>query len=382
MNRPSNLLRRKLCPGSAKRERLVSSKDSANGIFFADSEASAEGTLLHHLDANPHLDRSGLNGEQRRALESNELLREAAFRQFREEMGIPEDAPYEDIVEKEFFLCDRTGIPVDPIFPAHPDRIRVWKTYKAACIADSKFGRLPVTPSESNLQLRSYFVCYVDYGVILERVGVTITQPWLREYSVAVYSVGDVDVWRDEILSIIAATEKDDAPLNPSIEACRYCTAIGICEPAQMVLKELTAQKINELSIEELEALGESILISKSIIEQWTQRMKLIAAKYPALVKKFKLQSTGHTYVVESNERAVELLASAGLLHERLDVARMQMLDVTHFSLPEVSELVSRNLGISVKDARERIIKTLSDAGAIEVRPKEQSLVAAYEKAS
>jgi hypothetical protein len=380
LNRPSNLLRRKLCPGSALRESVVSEKDAANGIFFADSEASAEGTLLHHLDANPKIDRSTLNGEQRRALESNELLREAAFRKFREELGIPEDAEYEDIVEKEFYLCDKLGIPVEPAFSGHPDRIRVWKSHKLACIADSKFGRLPVTPSESNLQLRAYFVCFVDSGMALEKVGVAITQPWLRDFSLAIYNVADVDEWRDELLKIIAATKADDAPVNPSIEACRYCTAIGACEPAKQVLKELTAQRINDLSIEELESLGESILISKSIIEQWTTRMKLIAAKYPTLVKRFKLQSTGSTYAVESNERAVELLSSAGLLHENISVARMQMLECTHFSLPELSELVAKNVGISEKEAREKIVKALSDAGALEVRPKEQSLVPVFSR--
>lgn len=66
----SNLLRRKLCPGSLRLESKMAP--------LPDDEWSAEGRLLHLHMANRELTRDGLTEEQREALQTVEKL-EAEF---------------------------------------------------------------------------------------------------------------------------------------------------------------------------------------------------------------------------------------------------------------------------------------------------------------
>ncbi len=76
----SNIARRELCPGSAYAESQFPDQE--------DSEDSAEGTLLHDLDANMDKDRSGLKGEQIDVLRFAAETDAAIFRALTTSVGI------------------------------------------------------------------------------------------------------------------------------------------------------------------------------------------------------------------------------------------------------------------------------------------------------
>jgi hypothetical protein len=85
----SNIARRKLCLGSARME---------DGIAGEDTEHSAEGVLLHSLfmtGRRPTI----LTVEQVEVLSYADSLAEKFLANFREGLGIPEDAEF--IVERE-----------------------------------------------------------------------------------------------------------------------------------------------------------------------------------------------------------------------------------------------------------------------------------------
>jgi hypothetical protein len=170
----SSLYRRVHCPGSENAER-----DQPN----LDSPFSAEGRMLHDLDAYPEKPRDHLTESQRGALDRNQRLRDAFFSAQHERLAIDPDEERVRIVEQEFFLCDAEGeIVRDPFggqpFPGHPDVIEYFPRLMVALVTDSKFGRYPVDRAEINYQLRCYASMFSDQFPCV-RIVAGITQPWV-----------------------------------------------------------------------------------------------------------------------------------------------------------------------------------------------------------
>src|SRR5262252_4623627 len=86
---PANLLRRKLCPGSARLE--LATPDSAAG---RDSDSGAEPLLLHRHFADPTLDRHALAPGQRSVLRQAERLRASLLTKIARRAGLPEGEPF------------------------------------------------------------------------------------------------------------------------------------------------------------------------------------------------------------------------------------------------------------------------------------------------
>src|SRR5215472_8855542 len=137
----SNLFRRALCPGSERMEK---------GLPDEDSDESREGTLLHHYDAHPELDRGSLKPEQRDLLHLSRALDEFIFSRIAHTYqlnGEHDAAPY--VENREVALNYKS-------LPGHADLVRYYHGTKTALIIDKKFGYRSHTPAALNKQLRAY----------------------------------------------------------------------------------------------------------------------------------------------------------------------------------------------------------------------------------
>jgi hypothetical protein len=282
----SNIDRRKLCAGSARMEL---------GLPDEETEYSAEGTLLHWHDAHPEAERK-LTRAQIEVLEKVKRTRERFFEVNRETFGVQNSEP-KLFIEREFFLCDENGIPIEHpeygMVPGHPDRVEYYRDEEVAFIHDSKFGRLPVTRAELNYQLRSYAVCFYELYPC-KKIVCAIEQPWLAspdDFHSVVYTEDVLGVAKEELLGIVRACYEPEAELHPSKEACWYCKAKAnlTCKPCIEYMESIAKTKINELPIPELEAMADVVALSKSVAEAWEKRMKLVAKTMPQLLQYHEL---------------------------------------------------------------------------------------------
>ena len=285
VNSASKMGQRQHCPGSALAEK---------GMPRVETEWSREGTLLHHHDACPDESRAALTPEQRAVLDRNRALREKFLEATLTAQGISADAECRKIVEREFLLIDEDGEPVvshGDYVVGHPDIIYYYPQYLVAIIFDSKFGRRQVERAWLNLQLRLYAIQFADM-MSPETVICAITQPWVKSpndlHSVE-YSKKDMPGFKAEIMDIIRATEAADAPRHPSVDACWYCSACANCPLAVTAAMELAEVKMQEVTVEQLEALGPSVELAKKVCDAWTKRMKFIAEKFPEQLKHYEL---------------------------------------------------------------------------------------------
>lgn len=223
--RPSNLHRRKVCPGSARMEAAVT-------IVEPDSEYAAEGSLLHRHFANKTLDRSVLSDEQRDILERADALQADVIRRVEEECACVAMQFVEATEDKLTFRDTRGG---NVLFDGTPDYLRVYGGIghaRALIVIDAKFGYNEVAAAESNFQLAAYSVMGHD-DTPAQDVYCAIIQPRVAKdlrVTVARYHASEIESVRGAVLQIMAACAEPDAPLLPSEDACRYCTARFECK--------------------------------------------------------------------------------------------------------------------------------------------------------
>lgn len=360
INSGSNLLRRRLCPGSANAEIGFGNESSV----YAD-----EGRLLHHHDEHPEQSRDNLTSKQRGAIERNAGLRERFITAQREALQLGE--PDKIFREREFFLCGEDGIPIEPLFPAHPDLIYYYRAEKVAFIFDSKFGRLPVPTADANLQLRSYAVCFAE-EFDCERVFVAVTQPWLSapdDFHAAEYTGESLPSFKRELLSIIAATKPENAPRIPSIEACHFCKAKADCREAQVIIHQVALAKVNTIPIPELEKMWPEARRARQVIDAIEERLKKIARECPAALSTLRLGDGQTIRCVDETADALNRLANeAGF-----DGLESELLNCASLSLTLIEECVARRTGMTAMDAKNRVETILGDL--IERSEKSASLV-------
>lgn len=346
INSASNLLRRKLCVGSANAE---------TGLPNEDSPFAAEGTLLHWHDANEAASREKLSPKQREILELNKASRDKFLAHHLEALGIAEEPVI--LTEREFFLCDENLIPIEPEFPCHPDLVLYYKAAKIGFIFDSKFGRVEVPSAEMNMQLRAYAVVLAD-EFECDKIYVAITQPWAAapaDFHAAQYCAADMPHFKREILDIIKATQFPDAPRVASVSACAYCKARASCREAQNIIGELAVRAVNGLSIEDLEARWPDARRARDVIDQMETRLKKIAKELPDALKTLKLGSSGEVRSISDTLAAFGQLQDAGLSQE-------EVFSCCSISIASLEELMAkRGSGMKVIEAERTIERALGD---------------------
>ena len=330
--------------------------------------------MLHWHDANPTEPRKHLTAAQRDSLDKVAKMRDDFFKTNRMELGIEDETP-KILVERGFLLCDEDGIPLNPEVPGHPDHIQYFPNAQIAVIFDDKFGRLPVPKSEINMQLKSYLVMFSELYPVKKGV-VAICQPWMKEpddFHSAIYTEQDITDAKIELIAVVRTAQQKDAPLRPSLDACRYCKAKAHCKPAMDLMAMIAETRINEVTIPELEALSDVISLSVKVAEAWVKRMKLIASTMPDLLKHHKLGTQQYMRTITDAHAAFNRLFDADLLGPDDKEAMQKWNECLKASLPSVVDLVSAQNSMPEAEADTAVESALAEL--IEKKPKERSLV-------
>lgn len=210
----SGMARLCLCPGSFMLEQKCPKSE--------DSDASAEGTLLHkHME-------DGSEPEDPEHAELVAWCRQTEEGLVRQVFGDQPEAPYchrEDRLWKS-----------SELYSGQADVVYVNYDFSKALVIDYKFGRGEVERAESNHQLAALSVLVQErYGV--NEVYAAILQPRVNRGTVGVVRYNEA-----ELASAASYLEKKvreamfgNAKLEPGTTQCKYCRAAAIC-PAQMQL--------------------------------------------------------------------------------------------------------------------------------------------------
>lgn len=180
-----------------------------------------EGQMLHALvHIQEPLWPAKFTDEQRNTLRSAQELGRRAI----EMLGYGEP----DTIRREVPLLKTLSASVE--LRGTADCLYLWNERRAIMVHDLKFGRLDVDDAQDNIQGVAYVVLAADDSV--EQGVVAIIRPrgsGPERLTLASYDRASLKAARAEIERIIAATENEDAPLNTSPSACRYCRAKAIC---------------------------------------------------------------------------------------------------------------------------------------------------------
>lgn len=342
------------------------------GLPDQDSEQSREGVLLHDFDAHPEYDRSVLRPDQRDLLDRNVNLKRQIADRLHTRIGIhPTAGQTERTLE-------------NGLISGTPDLITIYPTPEFSIwVNDSKFGYKVVERAEVNLQLRTYALLVFDaYGKRSKQIFVSITQPRLaydERITLAEYKPDDISAAREEIMSILAKANEENAPLHASEEACRYCKAKLICPEFQKFASLLVSEfpHINR-PVNETQALSkrareayletrlaeisddqiEKLLIARSFANMLSDPLLDEARKRKA-ISEDRLPN----YFLEK-ERTVRSLADSQKAISYLDIAKVatrdELMKLTSLPIGKVTELYREKTDCTWKEAREKIDNVLA----------------------
>jgi hypothetical protein len=98
-------------------------------------------------------------------------------------------------------------------------------------VIDFKYGRMRVDAHE-NPQLKLYAAGILQkYESAFDRFALTIVQPRCKSISTFELSREELERWLSDVVSPAARLALSaDAPLVPSVEACRWCRARALCK--------------------------------------------------------------------------------------------------------------------------------------------------------
>lgn len=219
----SGMQRLFLCPGSWNAERKCPIDE--------ESDDAAMGTMLHACMEQ------GTTPEDPEDAEAVAWCREMEKALCEKHLGMKENwTDVQTVREVRLFERDR-------LFSGKPDMVAVWD--RKALVVDYKFGRIPVSPAECNLQLSALAVLVMDghEAYHADEVFVCILQPYAsrKEPAVCRYTRESVEQARAFFRACIEQAQDEHAPLKPSEKACRYCRAQSSCPAVKLALVQVTS---------------------------------------------------------------------------------------------------------------------------------------------
>lgn len=366
----SNIARRELCPGSAAAEADFPQQE--------DSEYSAEGTLLHEVDADPSKAESvELTAEQRDVLAIAKRADDVIFRAVCTNLAIPDDEPFEEAWEEELWFY--RGL--KKLFPGHSDRRRFYPRFSLLIIIDKKFGRLEVTPAESNMQLRSY-ACMGARRWKPNNIVVAINQPRLpfkERLTIAEYTADNIPAATDHVLRVWDGAHNSDGSPRTDVrriageDQCRYCSARIHCpeyrekfeflaKPADLG-KDFFVAKLQTISNVDLDRVQEAVrfaaLIADSVKKEIVKRVESKS------MTNYELEPSGNSSRITDPSKAVSLLEGIGFTKD-------EVIKRADFGMGNLAEDYQVKNGGTMVAAKKMIKNTLMPVLAI--TPKAPSL--------
>jgi CRISPR/Cas system-associated exonuclease Cas4 (RecB family) len=143
----------------------------------------------------------------------------------------------------------------------------------SALVVDYKTGRGEVEDASGSRQLRGYAVLVAEHYKSISTVYVAVIQPHAGAPTVTVYEKADLDQAREEIIALVAAIKRQDAPRKPSPGACKYCRALAICPEAAGETKALATRSAADVpALPDLELA--QLLSASTVVEDFISAIK------------------------------------------------------------------------------------------------------------
>jgi CRISPR/Cas system-associated exonuclease Cas4 (RecB family) len=346
----SNLLRRQLCPGSANLE--------AKAPPQIDSDDATEGTMLHAMIAKEDFNVTHLTSDQAYCLR---FCRDTV-KELEEEHLNTESLT--TLIEQELYWERPDNVFGHADLITHDDDL--------AIVVDYKFGRLPVETAEANMQLRAY-ACMAASNFGFSNVLAVIIQPRAEgadRITMSIYGAEDFKQARKEIKAILEASKDPKAKRNPTVEGCRYCRAKANCP-------ELSKQT-DEIAIVSPKA------ITVSNAADFYRKAKIVEKHVDAIKSAIFLM----VQIAESENRKIPgLTIEPGNKVRKITNAEKAYHSLQHILSPEIfascctvkitnlDDAFKKATGKTEKDAKSDLGSILTNAGCLELKQSEGSLV-------
>jgi hypothetical protein len=336
-----------------------------------DSEASAEGTLLHEAIHNQAVFDGLKPAHQDLVVDVREIYAEVIARSVAA-FAIADDEPYEEGDERPLVL--RSGI--RPILPGHCDRWRYYPGLKLLVIADAKFGCIEVTPAPLNLQLRGYATAGAQEWDA-ETVVVAIAQPrafmteGAEKLTIARYDKADLELAEAQIQTWEKVWTDKSAKRVASEDACRYCKAKLLCDTYRMRLDALKVQGsplgLADLQPDQFLALFEAMRLANKEDFQEAVKAEARTRVMEGRLEGYKLKPNAARRGITDN------VAASQALMEKLEFTPTNIFQASKLSLGEVESVLRKKTGIKAKEAKPAVNAAL--ANVIELATPEPSVV-------
>lgn len=316
---PSSAERWLNCPGSVRL-----SAQSATGVH-SDSPYAWEGTLAHRVAEILAARHFGLI---KKAKYKERLLH---WRDLTEAGGYDPDEMIRygmDYVELlQSFMDEHDGheglsiyleIRVDPGIPASGGTADAAIVCLECChvhIIDYKYGRGVAVFAEDNPQLKIYGLGVLEElgDSVTSSVCMTVHQPRLESVSHSCVDADELRLWRDIVVIPAARLAlSQDAYLQPSETACRWCPVAGECSARTTYMTRRDFGNPELLSPEELA----EILAVLPDIEDWAAQVKDTALRRAyhdgVEIPGYKVVMSSGRRSITDHEAALKKLAKAG----------------------------------------------------------------------
>lgn len=350
----SNWHRYEKCAGSFQ---LQLEAQKLNQLAHERSPAAQRGELIHAwLAGIPDEDGNEIkldDSEQQTADFLQERTQEQAQRIFGDE-------PTQQLNEKRLWLTLRGQRMASGRF----DRC-LW-TPSVALVVDWKTGFSEPDPAEQNAQLK---VLAVLVALHLPSVKEVIVQIISGPFGVteARYDRPALAKAWEEIMATLKAIQDPLAPLSPSLEACQYCPAVLICQPARDLLSPPTKFQTTTLPDDPDRAakLLDEIAILEGVFDEVKKYYTYRLTADPAY------RISNYAMVPGSIRREVtDWEAARRRLGEWLELEDIE--GAANYRLGDLEKALGRKLSLKGKPLKERMGEILQ--GLIEEKPNAASL--------
>ena len=272
-----------------------------------------------------------------------------------------------EVIEERFWYTDE--LLGEDTFSGAIDRIDFFGD-EVAVVTDYKTGRTAQSKASENQQLKAYAVLVKKAFPELKTIFVAIIQPLAGGTTIAEYNEAELTAANNEICGIVLASSFPNAPRNPSIDACKWCRAKGICpdaygqaQAATTTLQVASSVAVSTLSNEELASLDAKSLIVEDFIDEIRKELKA-RLMGGAQIAGLSLGKGRITRNVTDTAAAISALSSVLSYDAIMDCAKI--------SVSSLEKAYAKAKGIKAKDAKTALDDALG--WIIEIKESEPSL--------
>jgi len=253
-----------------------------------------------------------------------------------------------EVIEERFWYGD--------LFSGAIDRIDFFGE-DTAVVTDFKTGRVAQSGASENYQLRAYAVLAKKAFPELKTIYVAIIQPMAGGKTIAEYTEADLAAAEQEIVGIVTASQKHDAPRTPTPDACKWCRAKDICperyelsQAANKQLQVVSGVVVSKLSNEELVSIDDKASVVEDFIDEVRKELK------SRLISGQKIAGRSLTKGRTSRNVPDPTAASDALA----DVLKpSDFIACTKVSITALEKAYGKARGLSSKDAKSELEKAL-----------------------